>query len=298
MARGPVRPSDYHIIPIVTSLEPVSGRGYCPQCRQTRPTELGLPPTRSIDPGWAIRGSQSEDARPTTRFGRRGLSEPEGPSHAAMTENAATREGNFVMCRLAVIAALILILAFKVAPTRHAWSGASSPMITGSPTATPADHMPTGPHQSPAVRTFDGCDADGDDSDEEANLLKNRTATVGDDAWISINLQATFDLPLPVGTTKHMQNWLADAKATITPFIGVPVRTEGFVIDLHPSGGESTNCNLDETSPDAATDVDSDYAPFASNWKSSINQRSPGFVKYTKTGSGPSGGWFGSSCVT
>lgn len=156
------------------------------------------------------------------------------------------------MRRLAVLIAVLLVFGGLLFPARFAHSEVVRPLLAASPTATPTDLVPTGPHQTPVAGAFDGCDADGDDSDEEANLLKNRTDTVGGDAWVSVTLQAIFDLPQPAGTTRQMRNWPADDAAMVTPFIGVPVRTEGFILDVHPSGGETTNCNLDDTSPDEA----------------------------------------------
>jgi hypothetical protein len=117
------------------------------------------------------------------------------------------------------------------------------PAADPTPTATPAEVVPTGAYPTPLANRFGTCPARGKGGDPDLNVLKNRVDTVAADAWLPVTIGAVLALPEPTGTTRYLRNWPPAATETVGKYLGSPVRVEGFAIGAKRSGGESTNCN-------------------------------------------------------
>src|SRR5438270_1038604 len=122
------------------------------------------------------------------------------------------------------------------APKPASTSG-SSPVAAGKPSG----QVPTSPHPTPQEETFKGCPGEGDGTDPELNRLKNR---VDDATWQPVTVEALLGLKWPedIGR-KHMAQWTQPDHAQIDPFNGVPVQTEGYLLQVRQEGPESPNCH-------------------------------------------------------
>ena len=117
---------------------------------------------------------------------------------------------------------------------------ASSPVVAGKPPG----QVPTSPHPTPQEETFKGCPGEGDGTDPELNRLKNR---VDEAAWQPVTVEALLGLKWPedIGHRRVAQ-WTAADHAQIDPFNGVPVQTEGYLLQVRQEGPESPNCHSAE----------------------------------------------------
>lgn len=125
------------------------------------------------------------------------------------------------------------------APKPASTSG-SSPVAAGKPSG----QVPTSPHPTPQEETFKGCPGEGDGTDPVLNRLKNR---VDDATWQPVTVEALLGLKWPedIGR-KHMAQWTQPDHARIDPFNGVPVQTEGYLLQVRQEGPESPNCHSAE----------------------------------------------------
>ena len=142
-----------------------------------------------------------------------------------------------------VIGAAVFLLLRAPAPQPTA----ALPAVRASK---PADQVPTGPHPVPREETFKGCPGEGDGTDPELNRLKNR---VDEAAWQPVTVEALLGLKWPedIGH-RRVARWTAADHAQIDPFNGVPVQTEGYLLQVRQEGPESPNCH-------AADPADQDF---------------------------------------
>jgi hypothetical protein len=106
----------------------------------------------------------------------------------------------------------------------------------------------------PSQTVFTGqegpCPAEGDASDEDQFILKNRDdvpTSYHDVTWTAI-----YELPYPGRDDKPnraknlRKKWTAEQLAVIQPFEGIPVRVVGYILKIKPQSGgagEGTNCH-------------------------------------------------------
>lgn len=104
-----------------------------------------------------------------------------------------------------------------------------------------------GSNTAPASGTFHGCPAQGNGGDSQLNLLKNRVDTAN---WLSMAWSQLASLPYP-STVLHqdMATWSASDAAQVAGYNGHPVSVTGYLVGVHTSHTEPTNCN-------SAQDVD------------------------------------------
>lgn len=103
----------------------------------------------------------------------------------------------------------------------------------------------------PAKSTFTGaegsCPWNGDDSDPDTFIRKNRSdspAAVHDVSWQSIH-----DLEYPVAKPLR-KNWTPDQLAEIARYEGIGIRTIGYLVAVKPQNkghGEGTNCHFHQS---------------------------------------------------
>jgi hypothetical protein len=128
----------------------------------------------------------------------------------------------------------------------HGSGSAKAATATPTPTATPADAVPPGSYPTPLSDPFGACPASGEGGDPDLNTLKNRDDLPADGGWVPVWLDAILALPVPPETTRQMRNWPEASREEVFRYAGAPVRTEGFLIEVSRSSGESCNCNRDE----------------------------------------------------
>jgi hypothetical protein len=99
--------------------------------------------------------------------------------------------------------------------------------------------MPVKPQ--PKQITFDGCPPEGDGGDPELNLLKNR---VDEGNYVPVSFDSLTLLTWPKSVEQRdMANWPPESRAFIAQYEGIPVKVEGYVVNVRESGPESANCN-------------------------------------------------------
>jgi hypothetical protein len=110
------------------------------------------------------------------------------------------------------------------------------------------------PKPTPSKSTFEGlegpCPAEGDASDADQFILKNRSDVPA--SYHDITWEAIYDLPYPgkddkADRAKNLRKkWTAAQLSVIRPFEGVPVRVVGYLSKVKPQTGgkgEGTNCH-------------------------------------------------------
>lgn len=101
--------------------------------------------------------------------------------------------------------------------------------------------MPTAPRPTPVEEVYKGCPAEGDGTDPALNRLKNR---VDDGTWQPVSVPALLDLRWPRGVEQqHMTQWAPADLEQVAPHNGVPVQTEGVLLQVRQEGPESPNCH-------------------------------------------------------
>ena len=155
---------------------------------------------------------------------------------------------------VAVVAMVVIALVAFVLVRTPAPQVAGPPTVatpkpastSGSPVAAgkPSGQVPTGPHPTPQEETFKGCPGEGDGTDPELNRLKNR---VDEAAWQPVTVEALLGLKWPedIGR-RHTAQWTPADHAQLDPFNGVPVQTEGYLLQARQEGPESPNCHSAE----------------------------------------------------
>lgn len=100
--------------------------------------------------------------------------------------------------------------------------------------------VPTSPRPTPLTENFNGCPGEGDAEDIELNRRKNR---VDQATWQPVELSALLGLVWSKGIEgRHMDQWRAQDRAEVMIHNGVPIQTEGFVIQAKANGPEGANC--------------------------------------------------------
>jgi hypothetical protein len=141
---------------------------------------------------------------------------------------------------------LFLLVAVWYVSTRPGAAPATPPLATAAAGAlgAPAAAVPTAPRPMPVEELFRGCPGEGDGTDPELNRMKNR---VDEGPWRPVTVQALLDLRWPETLgRKHMAQWSAADRAQVTPFNGVPVQAEGYLLQARQEGPESPNCHSAE----------------------------------------------------
>ncbi len=104
----------------------------------------------------------------------------------------------------------------------------------------------------PSKTTFHGVDGDcpwnGDDSDPDTFVRKNRSDTADSDhiQYHDVKWEAIASFHYPVAKPLR-KNWTDDQLAEIKPYEGVAVRTVGYIVAYKPQNrgsGEGTNCHF------------------------------------------------------
>lgn len=104
----------------------------------------------------------------------------------------------------------------------------------------------------PKKTTFHGTDGNcpwnGDNSDPDTFVRKNRSDTADDDgiSYHDVKWEAIETLPYPVAKPLR-KNWTEEQLAEIKPFEGVAARTVGYIVAYKPQNrgsGEGTNCHF------------------------------------------------------
>jgi hypothetical protein len=122
-----------------------------------------------------------------------------------------------------------------------------------APSGTPAGEISSGwDKPAPKKTTFHGqggdCPWNGDDSDPDTFVHKNRADTAEQDGiqYHDVTWTAIAHLTYPVAKPLR-KNWTPDQIAQITPFEGVALRTTGYLVAFKPQSGgsgEGTNCHF------------------------------------------------------
>lgn len=100
--------------------------------------------------------------------------------------------------------------------------------------------VPTSPRPAPAFGPFNGCPGEGDAEDIELNRRKNR---IDEAVWQPVELVALLSLTWSKGLEgRHMDQWRAQDRADVMIHNGVPVQTEGYLLQARANGPEAANC--------------------------------------------------------
>jgi hypothetical protein len=126
-----------------------------------------------------------------------------------------------------------------------------------APSGKPAEEISSAWEKpAPKKTTFQGqggtCPWDGDKSDPETFVNKNRADTAEQDGipYHDVTWSAIALLKYPVAKPLR-KNWTVEQIAEIAPFEGAAVRTTGYLVAFKPQSGgkgEGTNCHLSASS--------------------------------------------------
>jgi hypothetical protein len=94
----------------------------------------------------------------------------------------------------------------------------------------------------PEEITFHGCPPEGDGGDDELYRLKNRVDEPT--AYAPISVDSILTLPAPrKALGRRRSKWPAKARAIVKQYEGRPVTAEGYLVRVHESDPEPTNCH-------------------------------------------------------
>lgn len=150
------------------------------------------------------------------------------------TPSLRSRGGLITLILLALLAAVYLFGGQT--------NSSTSQPIPPSLVAQPVGDLPNMPIKpQPKGITFDGCPPEGEGGDPELNLLKNR---VDEGNYVPVSFDSLLLLTWPKSAEQRdMANWPPESRAFIAQYEGIPVRVEGYVVNVRESGPESANCN-------------------------------------------------------
>jgi hypothetical protein len=134
---------------------------------------------------------------------------------------------------------LLLVIAVLILLNRP---GADAPRERHEPERRTASWELT-PKPSPKEIVFHGCPPEGDGSDPELNLLKNRV-DAGD--YIQVPFDSIVQLNWPSGIERRKRrNWSSEDLREVGRHEGIPVRVRGFLAGAKEEGKESPNCHAE-----------------------------------------------------
>jgi hypothetical protein len=97
------------------------------------------------------------------------------------------------------------------------------------------------PKPEPKEITFHGCPPEGDGSDPELNIRKNR---VDEGNYIPVPFDSIMQLTWPAGVERRKRrNWSDDERREVGRHEGIPVRVRGYLAGAKEEGKESPNCH-------------------------------------------------------
>ncbi len=146
------------------------------------------------------------------------------------------------------IAVALFIIAVAVYLSRGALgSKAFLPVVSSSAYAVPVGDLPNIPEkQEPASYILDGCPPEGKGGDPQLNLLKNRVDR-GDYVTVSFDSLTTLTWPKNV-ERQLMDQWSESSRNFISQYAGIPIKVEGYIINLREGTPDSAECNWDSSS--------------------------------------------------
>lgn len=140
--------------------------------------------------------------------------------------------------------AVVLLLAFAAAVYFLGWPAISNSTrpTPASAVAQPVGDLPNMPEKpQPQEITFDGCPPEGLGGDPELNLSRNR---VDEGDYVAVSFDSLTSLTWPKSVEgRGMADWSADSRAFIARYAGIPVKVEGYIVNVREAAPESANCN-------------------------------------------------------
>ncbi len=146
------------------------------------------------------------------------------------------------------ITAALLVVATGVYLSRNTLgSKIFLPVVSSSAYAASVGDLPNVPEkQKPSSYTLDGCPPEGKGGDPQLNLLKNRVDR-GEYATVSFDSLTKLTWPKNV-ERQPMDQWSDSNRNFIGQYAGLPIKVEGYILNLREGAPDSAECNLDNSS--------------------------------------------------